>query len=135
MSGVSVAFDGFADGTYRIEVHDPWGVRPMDDSRLATASGGTLTVALPDFTRDIALKIRPAGPATPDQPVTATVTSPNGGPVTITESTPPDPPPVGSGYTFLGTSSTSPPRRRPRRSRHARLHRSTRRCCSRSTPT
>lgn len=100
MSGVRVAFAGFADGTYRIEVHDPWGVQPMVE-RLATSVGGTLSVLLPDFTRDVALKIRPAGSATAVQPVTVTITSPNGGPVDIAESSTPDPPPVGSGYTFL----------------------------------
>ncbi len=103
ISGVSVAFAGFADGTYRIEVHDPWGVVPLDDSRLAVVNGGTLSVALPDFTRDLAIKIRPAGSATSEQPVTAAVISPVAGPITITEVSPPGPPPVGSGYTFVGT--------------------------------
>lgn len=110
ISGVRVEFGGYADGTYRIEVRDPWGVEPMNE-RLAAAVGGTLSVALPDFTRDIALKIWPVGPATAVQPVTVAVTSPNGGPVDITESTTPDPPPVGSGFTFLAfqLGITAPP--------------------------
>ena len=101
ISGVSLAIAGFTDGTYRVEVHDPWGVLPVDDGHLAVASGSVLTVVLPDFTRDIALKIRPTGSADPADPVTAMVTSPGGGPVTITESATSDPPPVGSGYTYL----------------------------------
>ena len=100
MSGVRVAFAGFADGTYRVEVHDPWGANPVVE-RLATSVDGTLSVVLPDFTRDVSIKIRPAGSATGAQPVTVTVTSPNGGPVDITESTTPASPPAGSGYTFL----------------------------------
>ena len=41
-------------------------------------------------------------PATPPHPVIASITSPVAGTVTITESTTTDPPPVGSGYTFIG---------------------------------
>ena len=115
ISGVTIDLVGFAAGGYRIEIHDPWGVAPLDDSRVAMASGGTLTVALPTFTRDIAIKIRPAGAASTDQPITATVTSPDPGAITITESATTDPPPPGSGYTSSATSSTSrlPPRARP----------------------
>ena len=41
MSGVRANFAGFTDGTYRIEVHDPWGTSaPVE--RLATSVGGTL---------------------------------------------------------------------------------------------
>lgn len=100
VSGATLALGGFVDGTYRVEIQDPWGEQPMD-ARLATAVGGVLSVTVPAFTRDVALKIRPVGPATETQPVTVTVTSPNGGPVEITESTTPASPPVGSGYTFL----------------------------------
>src|SRR6476620_9860893 len=75
ISSISIAFGGFTNGTYRIEVHDPWGVAPMDDSQIATASGGTLTVALPDFTRDIAIKIRPA--AVPGSPTNVTAAKGN----------------------------------------------------------
>ncbi len=103
ITGATIALDGFADGAYRVDVHDPWGVAPIDTSRTAMASGGLLTIALPAFTRDLALKIRPAGPATADQPVTVSVTSPEPGPITITEVDPPAPPPAGSGYTFVGT--------------------------------
>ncbi len=101
MSGVAVGFDGFAPGTYRIEIHDPWGIEPMDDSIVAVVNTGALTFTLPDFQRDVALKIRPVGPASPAHPVTATITSPVPGSITITESPTTDPPPVGSGYTFL----------------------------------
>ena len=111
MTDITIDLDGFADGTYRVEVHDPWGTNPIDDSRLAVAVGGSLTVPLPDFTRDIAFKIQPAGPTTPDQPVSVSVDSPNGGPVTVTESTTTDPPPPGSGYTYLDIQFeiTAPP--------------------------
>ena len=40
ISGASIALDGFANGTYRIEVHDPWGVAPMDDSRPPSPTAG-----------------------------------------------------------------------------------------------
>ena len=63
MSGVRANFAGFTDGTYRIEVRDPWGTQPTVE-RLATSVGGTLSFVLPDFTRDVAIKIRPAGAAT-----------------------------------------------------------------------
>ena len=102
ISGVTIDLVGFAAGAYRIEIHDPWGVAPLDDSRVAMASGGTLSVALPTFNRDIAIKIRPAGAASTDRPITATVTSPDPGAITITESATTDPPPPGSGFSFLG---------------------------------
>lgn len=44
----------------------------------------------------------PVEPTTPAHPVDTAVSSPNGGPVTIAESATSDPPPTGSGYTFLG---------------------------------
>ena len=44
----------------------------------------------------------PPTAATTEHPVIASGTSPGGGTVTVTESTTNDPPPVGSGYTFLG---------------------------------
>lgn len=110
MSGVRVEIAGFSDGTYRIEVHDPWGAQPIVD-RLATSVGGSLSIALPDFTRDVAIKIRPVGAATAGQPVTVTISSPNGGPVDVTESTTPASPPAGSGYTYLAfqLGITAPP--------------------------
>ena len=58
-------------------------------------------MSLPAFTRDLAIKIDPVGPATNDQLGTASVTSPVPGVITITKAPTTDLPPVGSGYTFL----------------------------------
>jgi plastocyanin len=71
MTGVSIAFDGFADGLYRVEVHDPWSINPMA-SQVATASGGTLSVTLPTFTRDLAIKVSPSSAAPPGAPTNVT---------------------------------------------------------------
>jgi probable HAF family extracellular repeat protein len=76
ISGVSIGIDGFADGTYGIELHDPWGLAPIAES-IATASGGTLTVSLPNFTRDVALRIAPAPITAPSAPTGVTAAKGN----------------------------------------------------------
>ena len=71
IGGASVSLAGFADGPYRIEVHDPWGIEPVATVG-RTASGGTLIIPLPDFTRDIALKIRQVAAVPPGAPTGVT---------------------------------------------------------------
>ena len=103
MSGVSVALAGFADGSYRIEIHDPWGVAPMDDSLTAIATGGTLTVPLPDFTRDVAIKIEPSPATAPDAPTGVTAVKGNAQ-VTVSWTAPAD-----GGSPITGYTVTSSP--------------------------
>jgi probable HAF family extracellular repeat protein len=76
ISGVSLGIDGFADGTYGIEVHDPWGIAPIAEA-IATASDGTLTVSLPNFTRDVAIKIGLAPITAPSAPTGVTAAKGN----------------------------------------------------------
>ena len=59
-SGVSVALTGFQEGKYRIEVWDTHKGTVIATLELA-AQSGRLTVPLPDFRIDCALKIKPAG--------------------------------------------------------------------------
>ena len=63
MHGVTVAFDLGDTRPYDVEVHDPWGVVPTSD-QVVYPSGGTLTVTLPDFTRDVAIKFTALDSAT-----------------------------------------------------------------------
>lgn len=66
VSGADVTVGGMDDGSYDIEAWDPWtGV--VVDSFTADASGGDLAIALPDFTRDLAIKAEFAGPSTQPQ--------------------------------------------------------------------
>ena len=102
MSGVSVAFAGFADGTYGIEVHDPWGVAPVDDLLTAVATGGTLTVSLPDFTRDLAIKIGPAPATAPGAPSGVTAAKGNAQ-ATVTWTAPADGSSPITGYTVTSS--------------------------------
>jgi probable HAF family extracellular repeat protein len=76
MTGVSITLAGFAAGTYRIEVHDPWGVAATT-TQTATASGGSLAVTLPSFTRDLAIKIEPSPETIPAAPTDVTATKGN----------------------------------------------------------
>jgi Ca2+-binding RTX toxin-like protein len=46
-----------SDGNYRVRVFDTWGSSGVMSTFTAFASGGSLTVALPPFVRDVALKI------------------------------------------------------------------------------
>ncbi len=128
ISGVSLTLPGFLDGTYRVEVHDPWGAAPVDGSLVATAAGGTLTIPLPSFQRDIALKVRPGGPAPsavlppggtltsddtgdgPDatDPVATTITTPVGGHVTIASNPSTDSPASGFGLVGVAIDITAP---------------------------
>jgi hypothetical protein len=76
LSGVSITLAGFAAGAYRIEVHDPWGVAATT-TQTATASGGSLAITLPSFTRDVAIKIEPSPETVPGAPTDVTATKGN----------------------------------------------------------
>lgn len=64
VSNADVTVSGMDDGSYEIEVWDPWGGSVVS-SFIAFASGGDLTIDLPPFTRDVAIKAAFAGPAPP----------------------------------------------------------------------
>lgn len=119
ISGATIAMSGFGDGTWLVGVFDPYGAGTWQAPFVATASGGTLTIPLPDFTRDVALRIEPGGPnptgsvpaggtittdtgsgATPSDPVVAGVTTPVAGTVSIDATGTGGPPP--DGYGILG---------------------------------
>jgi len=46
-------------GTYRVRVYDTWGSAGVTHAFTTSSSGGTVTVAVPAFTRDVAVKIDP----------------------------------------------------------------------------
>jgi hypothetical protein len=54
----TVTLTGLKDGAYRVQWIDPYG-GPGPEGGTATASGGRLTVSLPDFRRDLALRVMP----------------------------------------------------------------------------
>ena len=60
VSGATVEIPGMGSGGYRVTVFDTYGNGGAIQSFSATASGGLLHIDLPDFTRDVALKIQPA---------------------------------------------------------------------------
>ena len=59
-SGITIALAGFREGKYRIEVWDTYKGAVIATLELA-AQSGRLTIPLPDFRIDCALKIKPAG--------------------------------------------------------------------------
>ena len=73
ITGSIVNVSGMNDGTYEVRVYDTWSGAGVTSTYQAVAVGGTLTVPLPTFTRDVALKIDfggapPSGRAFADQP-------------------------------------------------------------------
>ena len=60
--GASVDVTGMDDGRYQVRVYDTWGAGGVTSTFEAEAAGGTLSVPLPAFTRDVALKVDFAGP-------------------------------------------------------------------------
>ena len=50
---------GLDDGQYSVEVYATRGAGGVIASGTAKSSSGTLTYTLPDFTKDIAIKVRP----------------------------------------------------------------------------
>ncbi|MCC6247500.1 MAG: DUF5060 domain-containing protein, partial [Rubrivivax sp.] len=60
--GASLAITGLADGPYEIEIWPTWTVGGPLAVRQASSSQGALDLALPDFTRDLALKVRSRQP-------------------------------------------------------------------------
>ena len=57
ITGSIVNVSGMNDGTYEVRVYDTWSGAGVTSTYQAVAVGGTLTVPLPTFTRDVALKI------------------------------------------------------------------------------
>ena len=66
ITGASVDVAGMTDGRYTVRVYNTWGSGGVTSTFEAVASGGTLTIPLPPFTRDIALKAEFFAP--PDPP-------------------------------------------------------------------
>lgn len=60
ISGGEVTIDGMAPGPYEVDVYHTYRAGGVATTGLETAPGGSLTVSLPDFTRDIAFKVRSA---------------------------------------------------------------------------
>ncbi len=57
LSGQSVSFSGMEDGAYTAYFYDTWDPSAALTSADVTVSGGKVTVALPDFEKDIAVKL------------------------------------------------------------------------------
>lgn len=57
VSGARIDLAGMDDGSYRIQVHDTWISGAVTSTSFGVATDGTLTVNLPNFTRDVALKL------------------------------------------------------------------------------
>lgn len=66
ISGANIDIPGLDDGIYRVRAFDTWTGAGVTSTRYAGATGGTLRVNLPSFTRDIALKIDPIADADRD---------------------------------------------------------------------
>ncbi len=64
VSDAELTVSGMDDGSYDVEVWDPWAGNVIG-SFTADASGGDLTISLPAFTRDLAIKADFAGPSQP----------------------------------------------------------------------
>jgi uncharacterized repeat protein (TIGR01451 family) len=58
ISGATLTIADMVDGRYDVEVWDPYGDGGLLQTLPADAVGGELVVSLPDFTRDLALKVR-----------------------------------------------------------------------------
>jgi hypothetical protein len=56
VNGASVDISGMTDGRYTVRAYDTWGAGAVTSTFEADASGGVLTITLPTFTRDVALK-------------------------------------------------------------------------------
>lgn len=63
ISGSTVEIPGMADGNYRVSVFETYGAGGAIDSFPVTISGGPLHIDVPDFIRDMALKVEPIPPA------------------------------------------------------------------------
>ena len=57
VSGARVVLSGMDDGSYRIQVYDTWTSGGVKSTSFGVVTDGTLTVGLPNFTRDVALKL------------------------------------------------------------------------------
>jgi hypothetical protein len=61
-SSAGVVLRGLSDGPYTIEFHDTRGPGGVLRTLTSAAESGKLRIAFPDFARDIAVKVKPAGP-------------------------------------------------------------------------
>ena len=57
ISGASVSFEGMQDGAYTAYFYDTWDPSADPTTADVTVSGGKATVSLPDFEKDIAVKL------------------------------------------------------------------------------
>ena len=55
-TGTSLSIAGLNDGSYAIQPFDTWKGEPLAE-QTAQSSGGELTITLPAFSNDIALKV------------------------------------------------------------------------------
>jgi hypothetical protein len=55
-SGASITISGLQDGAYLVRPFDTWEGNPLAETTVQ-AAGGQLTIALPAFRNDIALKL------------------------------------------------------------------------------
>ncbi len=65
-SGVVLSFPGLPEGRYGLSFYDPWNGAWYGEEAEAGTAGGTLAVACPDFTGDLAVKIRYLSPLSQD---------------------------------------------------------------------
>ena len=110
-----VAFEGASSDGFVVAMYTMAGLVPEDDEPGGTgaATDSYVTVPTPGTSSLVAAggSTSTGDVATADHPVVTSVTSPVAGAVTIQESSTADPPPAGSGYTFLDQQLTSTPRR------------------------
>jgi hypothetical protein len=60
LRGTEMVFRNMIDGDYRVEFHDTWTSAGIVHATTAHSAGGELRVPVPDFERDIAVKVIPA---------------------------------------------------------------------------
>jgi hypothetical protein len=56
-SGVRLEVQGLAAGSYELQPYDTWQGVSLEALDVACATGDSCTIALPDFTSDMAFKI------------------------------------------------------------------------------
>ncbi len=66
LSGVNLIFPELSNNAYRIEFHDPWTGEDLGTQEGMANNGKGLTIELPTFQRDIALKVSPQETAISD---------------------------------------------------------------------
>jgi len=58
-TGGKVNVPGLSAGRYRVDFVDPWSLSPVGTTKYISHSGAHATIVLPQFTRDVAMKITP----------------------------------------------------------------------------